>query len=136
MKEILFRGKRVDGKGWAYGLPTYILEENILEMRNKLYDSVGGYMGYSRYDVIPETVGQFIGREDMNRDKIFKDDLLSTKERDVLFQVVWDNESCGFKFKSIETGTLFEIDSSVEKLEVIGNIHEKGKWNGRKIHKT
>ena len=77
--------------------------------------------------VIPETAGQFIGREDMNRDKIFKDDLLSTKERDVLFQVVWDNESCGFKFKSIETGTLFEIDSSVEKLEVIGNIHEKGK---------
>ena len=54
----------------------------------------------------------------------------------MLFQVVLDNESCGFKFKSIETGTLFEIDSSVEKLEVIGNIHERGNDENENLFTT
>ena len=129
---ILFRGKRVDNGEWVYG---NLVKHNNGCLDFERYDIFTGHSGwgfepslsFERYEIMEHTVGQFIGREDMNRNKIFKDDLLSTKKRDVLFQVVLDNESCGFKFKSIETGTLFEIDSSVEKLEVIGNIHEKGK---------
>jgi len=52
MREIKFRGLRVDGKGWVYGLPyssSYDGEiDQIVEWEN-------------HYDVIPETVGQYTG---------------------------------------------------------------------------
>ena len=51
----------------------------------------------------------------------------------MVFQVVWDSEDCAFKFKSIYLETLFEIDSSLKRLEVIGNIHDKGVNNERDI---
>ena len=56
MRDIIFRGKRVDYNDWVYG--------------NRIHDDVINrdcYLG--RYAVLPETIGQFTGICDKNGNK-------------------------------------------------------------------
>lgn len=65
MREILYRGKRNNGN-WEYGF--YYLR--AVNNKPYIYDD-----GIS-FEVIPETVGQFIGITDKNGTKIFEGDIL------------------------------------------------------------
>lgn len=52
MREIKFRGKKINGSGWIYGMPNYQMTHIFNDSQ---VDSV------DNYEVIPETIGQFIG---------------------------------------------------------------------------
>lgn len=70
MREYLFRGKRVSNGEWVYGSLLAFDEETyicVLDENHEFMDKI---------QVVPETVGQFVGLTDKNGMKIFEGDMV------------------------------------------------------------
>lgn len=77
--DILFRGKRVDNGEWVYGYlfkgVDYLDRHHIIAIIPENTDIYPrSEVAYEEVD--PETVGQYIGRDDIYDDMIFTDDLI------------------------------------------------------------
>lgn len=125
MREILFRGKRKDNGKWAYGY-LYIRNDGQYEISfySKYFDSER-----FTYDVIPETVGQYIGLTDKNGKKIFEGDILRRAyhpHEDVAIE--WSDGS--FRFREVNKPKDYGyscvccIQNAVSRLKIIGNIYD------------
>lgn len=132
MREILFRGKRVDNGEW--------IEGDLLRSRGKCYihkhtdpfDYLGELSGFIKmYEVVPETVGQYTGFTDKNGKKIFEGDIC--KESIETYVKKWENK--GIIEKSYGAFGLASFDKKhflafinasiyIRHYEVIGNIYD------------
>ena len=67
MRTILFRGERTDGGGWVEGAYLSHIDTNKIIVKDGDADSV-----FIFHTVKPQTVAQYIGRDDINGRKIFE----------------------------------------------------------------
>lgn len=114
-----FRGFDATGqKGWVYG----DLVHNKKVTKTGLEDRVmiGGY------EVVPESVGLWIGINDCNGKPVFEGDILcSISNRDFLVKVEYDTDYMRFIGSGIRSnfGLVF-IRNSSSTIEIVGNIFE------------
>ena len=142
MREILFRGKRLDNGKWVQGFLVIWGNDYYIAPDINAYTSMGG-RGKGRcmmfghyYQVLPETVGQYTGLTDKNGKKIFEGDILKivhkyqspfdddTKEyTDITTDVVFFDDE-GLCFSYGESPFLCVADNVTAEYEVVGNIHD------------
>lgn len=145
MREILFKGKRVDNGEWVEGYYFVEAIEHDFMERTFVYPSFikikyGDH--FQDHEVIPETIGQFTGLCDKNGTKIFEGDVLrgdrypfnSEEEDNYYLEIIWiEEEACfaGYTFKNpqskvrgISEGNCERLED-IEDFEIIGNIHDK-----------
>ena len=80
--------------------------------------------GAQWYSVDPNTVGQYVGRKDVNGIKIYEDDLLKDY-RELEAPVVWDTKQTAFVICSHDRKFDFE---EFGHIEVVGNIYERNRY--------
>ena len=138
MREILFRGKRVDNGEWVYGTYGRHTSFDAMIIDRPYLDSNGDLTALNFWTVNPETVGQYTGLTDKNGVKIFEGDIVKEyKTKDKVKGVVKFGEyqsginkyadDLGFYVEwTTENFLIQELGYWCRKnmLEVIGNIHD------------
>ena len=145
MRKILFRGKRTDNGEWIEGYyatqSNHACFANELKHQHFIFKDVFldfNLGGLQKFEVIPETVGQYTGKTDKNGKNIFEGDIVYCKSRldNAIMVVIFE---CGqFRmvlsenYRSYQTNSGFYDINCFDK-EVIGNIHDNpelliGEW--------
>jgi uncharacterized phage protein (TIGR01671 family) len=122
MREIRFRGKRLDNGEWVYGWYGHkeATDQHFI-MIERLHDvpEYGSY--FVDVEVYPETIGQYTGLKDKNGKEIYEGDIIST-DLDRPFNIVVFRNGA-FVFQCHDNGKDY-YDYMFSYGEVIGNIYE------------
>ena len=150
MREILFRGKRVDNGEWVEGQTIVVIHQDDndlifmpqhgedvkadpMEDNDRALTSIYG----NYYQILPQTVEQYTGLTDKNGKKIFEGDIIKIVpdydySDDYIISKVYSYNgiSCvdyhGDDFDSTALGFLDDYLPDGD-FEVIGNIHDNPK---------
>ena len=135
MREILFRGKRVDNDEWFYGVPTIDSRGQTVIVENVFDCDEYNCRGASCLYVDENTIGQYTGLTDKNGTKIFEGDIIKYKNTDgikfngvaltVIGKVVYNEKNASFAISGKdEIGAKHYDYFPIKNIEVIGNIHD------------
>ena len=148
MREILFRGKRVDNGEWVYGdlvrhyenQRAFILAEQLAYTTTEC--GINRIISERYFEVIHETLGMYTGFQDSKGRRIYDGDILrlagsyeetdgSMRPYEEIHKIIWlkgcfyaHNEK-GFPYWLL----LFEVIEGLhdgETYEIVGNIHDEG----------
>lgn len=109
MREIKFRGKRIDNGEWVYGFYAKQGKNHHI-----VKESFGGWV------VDPDTVGEYTGLKDRNGVEIYEGDIVSHRTIGGMDKGPWTGEVTIHPTQGVKVGAMpicFDF-------EVIGNIYE------------
>ena len=136
MREILFRGKRLDNGDWVEGYlyehepPLVgIVSEKDEPEASKWFITRTGFADWNMprpvelVEVDPSTVGQYTGLKDKNGERIFEGDIVQshfkTNHSKQIFRVTFDDGMFIFN-----NGYVKMPVRGIYRIKVIGNIHD------------
>lgn len=128
MRNIIFRGKRLDNGEWVEGdLLQYDDGSVCIGVHSKNYTDDGFNAGqYRRIALVdPATVGQYTGLKDENGKEIWEGDILRS-ENGYAEPIGWSQDNAGFATMDFANGEyIYEIDQFLASTKTIsGTIHD------------
>lgn len=119
MREILFRGKRMDNEEWVKG-------DLIREPWGyciQVVDGDGNLFTRKKYAIDTSTVGQYTGLTDKNGERLFEGDVLTVDGEDGFFALEFQEDTARFVMSG--DGFVADFDNFWSyEVEIIGNIHD------------
>lgn len=121
MREIKFRGKRLDNGEW--------IEGDLLRMNDHWFIFPDpAPEGIDKYEVDPATVGEYTGLKDRNGKEVYEGDVMKIPETDfnaeIIGRVLFDDDA--YYIIPLRGGHLWGLHWSLRKhdAKIIGNIHD------------
>lgn len=113
MREILFRGKRVENGDWFEG--------HLVRLAGMYF--IFSDKGHECHAVVKNTIGQFTGMVDKNGEKIFEGDVITyTVTSDMGGYPYCERRTSLVRYNYCVFMPLHRCDE--DSVEVIGNIHD------------
>ncbi|HDU6353220.1 YopX family protein [Listeria monocytogenes] len=124
MREIEFRGKRIDNREWIYGnlmqfedSATFIFVD---ERKGASTLTYAHFIINNMHAIDEKTIGQYTGLKDKNSKKIFERDLCWDEHNECYGVVKFEEGKFLYVWENIAED-LWEVADSIE---IYGNIHE------------
>ncbi len=130
MREIRFRGKRVDNGEWVFGWVSFQHNRAFIHSDDMPYDNA--------VEVDPATVGQFTGLKDKSGREIYEGDIVEVnytvkyidpdkqdEEHAAITRVYWNDFRASFalEFHKFANDDLYRFVRD-KYAEVVGNAHD------------
>jgi len=119
MREIKFRGKRIDNGAWETG--------SLVVIRSHCSDKqvfIAGKMTGYHTPVDPTTIGQYTGLKDKTGKAIYEGDIVTGlfDHTDIIGHIIYGSDATFFIYRKGLYG--IGLNNAEDWLEVIGNIYE------------
>jgi uncharacterized phage protein (TIGR01671 family) len=126
MREILFRAKRTDGKGWVKGCYTFSkkADRHLIWVQS---DNDADWWHTIPVEVDPATVGQYTGLADKNGVKVFEGDVVARnlRNRNANYSAIGVVGFVDGRFDIIQCrGIGGRMNLHGDCVDVVGNIHD------------